>query len=216
MLLITEQSFDWVKPIIEEGTEGRPKSYFIEGIMLQAETVNRNGRKYPTKILMKECERYSKDLIREKRSFGELNHPSSPTVNLDRVSHMITELRQSGNDVIGRAKILSTPMGNIAKSLIEEGARLGVSSRGMGSLKKINEVNEVQPDFMLSAIDIVADPSAPGAFVNGILEGKQWVWDNGLLREEEISKMHREIKNTSSKQLQETTLKLFKKFIRGL
>jgi len=216
MLLITEQSFDWVKPVIEEATEGKPKSYFIEGIMLQAEIVNRNGRKYSTKILMKECERYSKDLIREKRSFGELNHPSSPTVNLDRVSHMITELRQSGNDVIGRAKILSTPMGNIAKSLIEEGARLGVSSRGMGSLKKINEVNEVQPDFMLSAIDIVADPSAPGAFVNGILEGKQWVWDNGFLREEEISKMHQKIKNTPSRRLEETTLKLFKKFINGL
>jgi hypothetical protein len=117
---------------------------------------------------------------------------------------------------MGRAKILSTPMGNIAKSLIEEGARLGVSSRGMGSLKKINEINEVQPDFMLSAIDIVADPSAPGAFVNGILEGKQWVWDNGLLREEQISKMHQKIKNTPSRRLEETTLKLFKKFINSL
>lgn len=216
MYLITEQSFESVKPLLIEGVDGKPKSYFIEGIMMQAETVNRNGRKYPSNILMTECNRYTKELVAEKRSFGELNHPSGPTVNLDRVSHLITELKQQGNDVYGKAKILGTPMGNIVKSLIEEGARLGVSTRGMGSLKKINEVNEVQNDFMLSAIDIVADPSAPHAFVNGILEGKQWIWDNGLLKESEINDYKKNIKKTSKRKLEENALFLFNKFLKSL
>jgi len=216
MLLITEQSFDTIKLSILEGIEGKPKSYYLEGIMMQAETVNRNGRRYPSHILMNECKRYTKELVEEKRSFGELNHPSGPTVNLDRVSHMIKELHQNGNDVYGKAKILSTPMGNIVKSLIDEEAKLGVSTRGMGSLKKINEINEVQEDFMLSAIDIVADPSASKAFVNGIMEGREWVWDNGFLREEIIAKYKKTIKNTSSRKLEETTLFLFNKFLTEL
>jgi len=216
MLLITEQYFESIKPVILEGVEGKPKSYYIEGIMMQAETVNRNGRRYPSEILMKECRRYNTELVAEKRSFGELNHPTGPTVNLDRVSHMITELKQNGSDVYGKAKILSTPMGNIVRSLIDEGAKLGVSTRGMGSLKKINEINEVQDDFMLSAIDIVADPSAPHAFVNGILEGKEWIWDNGFLRESEISQYKKTIKKMSSRKLEEDTLLLFNKFLRNL
>lgn len=216
MFLITEQSFETVKPFIIEAVDGKSKSYFIEGIMMQAETVNRNGRKYPAKILMGECSRYNKELVAEKRSFGELNHPSGPTVNLDRVSHMITELRQQGNDVYGKGKILSTPMGNIVKSLIDEGARLGVSTRGMGSLKKIHEHNEVQEDFMLSAIDIVADPSAPHAFVNGILEGKEWVWDNGFLKESEVNEYKKVIKKIPARKLEEDTLLLFNKFLRNL
>lgn len=216
MLLITEQSFESISPLIIEGIEGKSKSYFIEGIMMQAETVNRNGRKYPSEILMNECRRYNKELVAEKRSFGELNHPSGPTVNLDRVSHMITELKQQGNDVYGKAKILSTPMGNIVRSLIEEGAKLGVSTRGMGSLRKINEVNEVQKDFMLSAIDIVADPSAPHAFVNGILEGKQWIWENGLLKEAQINEYRTNIKRIPTRKLEEDTLILFNKFLNDL
>ena len=183
---------------------------------MQAETVNRNGRRYPSSILMNECGRYNKELVAEKRSFGELNHPTGPTVNLDRVSHMITELRQQGNDVYGRGKILSTPMGNIVKSLIDEGARLGVSTRGMGSLKKMNEVNEVQDDFMLSAIDIVADPSAPHAFVHGILEGKDWIWDNGIFKESDINQFKEAIKKIPSRKLEENTLYLFTKFLNNL
>lgn len=215
MYLITEQYED-IKTLIEEGVDGKSKSHFIEGIMMQAETTNRNGRRYPSSILMGEVNRYKKELVNEKRSFGELNHPAGPTVNLDRVSHMITELKQQGNDVYGKAKVLNTPMGNIVKSLIEEGARLGVSTRGMGSLKKIHEVNEVQNDFMLSAIDIVADPSAPHAFVNGILEGKQWIWDNGLLKEAQINEYKTAIKKIPSRKLEENTLLLFNKFLRQL
>lgn len=216
MLLITEQ-FENVSPLIVEGVDGKPKTHYIEGIMMQAETVNRNGRKYPSTILMNETKRYTKELISEKRAFGELNHPAGPTVNLDRVSHMITELKEQGNDVYGKAKILNTPMGNIVKSLIDEGARLGVSTRGMGSLKKISEnYNEVQDDFMLSAIDIVADPSAPHAFVNGILEGKQWIWDNGILKESQINEYKRAIKRIPARKLEEDTLLLFSKFLRNL
>ena len=217
MLLITEQ-FETVSPLIVEAVDGsKQKTHYIEGIMMQAETINRNGRRYPSAILMNETKRYAKELIEEKRAFGELNHPSGPTVNLDRVSHMIIELKQQGNDVYGKAKILNTPTGNIVKSLIDEGARLGVSSRGMGSLKKINEShNEVQNDFMLSAIDIVADPSAPHAFVNGILEGKQWIWDNGILKESEINEFKKAIKRIPTRKLEEDTLLLFSKFLRNL
>ena len=146
------------------------KSYFIEGIFMQAEQKNRNGRVYPKEVLMNEVDRYNKEYVAKNRALGELNHPQGPTVNLDRVSHMIKELRQQGDDVYGKAKIMDTPMGDIAKNLIKEGAKLGVSSRGMGSLKQNkNGVNEVQKDFMLAAVDIVADPSAPNAFVNGIM-----------------------------------------------
>ena len=168
MKLITE-TFEDVKPIIESREDGK-KNYFIQGIMLQAESVNRNGRSYPIAILENEIQNYQNNFISKKRALGELNHPAGPTVNLDRCSHMIVEITKNGFDFHGKAKILDTPMGLIVQSLINEGALLGVSSRGMGSLQKINNVNVVQPDFSLSAIDIVSDPSAPHAFVNGIME----------------------------------------------
>lgn len=213
MKLITE-TIENVKTLVEATENG--KNYFIEGIMMQGETVNRNGRKYGISILENECRRYLKDYIDKKRALGELNHPSGPSVNLDRVSHMIVELRQDGNNFIGKAKILDTPMGKIVKSLIDEGALLGVSSRGMGSLKKVNEINEVQPDFTLSAIDIVADPSAPDAFVNGILEGKEWVWHNGFFKEKEVSEMKKEIVKTSRKDMESKAIKMFENFLRKI
>jgi hypothetical protein len=215
MKLITE-TIETVKPIVESREDGK-KNYFLEGVMLQAETVNRNGRKYPLPILENEIGRYHQNFIVKKRALGELNHPQGPTVNLDRVSHMITNLSKNGNDFVGRAKILTeTPMGNIVKNLIDEGALLGVSSRGMGSLKKVNEVNEVQPDFSLSAIDIVADPSAPNAFVNGIMEGREWVWDNGLLKEKIIDGYHKELTKTSKRNLEKKAISLFEDFLRRL
>jgi hypothetical protein len=215
MKLITEHTED-VKPLIEAREDGK-KSYFIEGIMLQAETVNRNGRMYPLSILSEEIGRYTNNYIIKNRAMGELNHPTSPTVNLDKVCHMITEMKKSGNDFIGKAKILTeTPMGAIVKNLIDEGACLGVSSRGMGSLQKINGVNIVQKDFTLSAIDIVADPSAPGAFVNGIMEGKEWIWDNGILKEQQISEYHNKLKKTPKRKLEERALSLFNHFLRNI
>jgi hypothetical protein len=215
MKLITEHTED-VKPLIEAREDGK-KSYFIEGIMLQAETVNRNGRMYPLSILSEEIGRYNTNYIVKNRAMGELNHPTSPTVNLDKVCHMITEMKKSGNDFIGKAKILTeTPMGAIVKNLIDEGACLGVSSRGMGSLQKINGVNIVQKDFTLSAIDIVADPSAPGAFVNGIMEGKEWIWDNGILKEQQISEYHNQLKKTPKRKLERVALELFENFLRRL
>ena len=215
MKLITEHTED-VKPLIEAREDGK-KSYFIEGIMLQAETVNRNGRMYPLSILSEEIGRYNTNYIVKNRAMGELNHPTSPTVNLDKVCHMITEMKRSGNDFIGKAKILTeTPMGAIVKNLIDEGACLGVSSRGMGSLQKINGVNIVQKDFTLSAIDIVADPSAPGAFVNGIMEGKEWIWDNGILKEKQISEYHNQLKKTPKRKLERVALELFENFLRRL
>ena len=168
MKLITEMTED--VRLITEDRDGK-KNYFIEGIFMQAEQKNRNGRVYPFGTLEKEVNRYCSDLVEKKRALGELNHPQGPTVNLDRVSHLITELHFKGNDCYGKAKVLDTPMGKIVKNLIDEGAQLGVSSRGMGSLKDVGGINEVQGDFMLSAVDIVADPSAPNAFVNGIYEG---------------------------------------------
>lgn len=165
---------------------------------------------------MKETRRYVVEYVDKKRALGELNHPSGPTVNLDRVSHMITNLQQNGKQIIGKAKIMDTPMGKIVKNLIDEGAQLGVSSRGMGSLKSQNGVNVVQEDFTLAAIDIVADPSAPNAFVDGILEGKEWIWDNGLLVEKEIAKYHKQLKRTSKRKLEENAIKLFADFLRRI
>ena len=192
------------------------KEYYIEGIFMQAEQKNRNGRIYPMEHINPAIEKYITEYVTQNRAMGELNHPSGPTVNLDKVSHIIKELRCDGNNFMGKAKVLDTPMGKIVKNLIEEGARLGVSSRGMGSLKKTGGLNEVQNDFILSAVDIVADPSAPDAFVNGILEGKEWVWDNGLLREQEIAQYEQRIKKASRKKLEETTLNAFKDFISKL
>jgi len=183
--LITETIND-IKALVEEvATDaGNKKSYYIEGIFMQGNKENQNGRVYPTATLVREMQRYQKEYIDRNRAFGELGHPDSPTVNLDRVSHMITGLQQDGDNFVGRAKIMvNTPMGNIVKALIDEGAELGVSSRGLGSLDQKNGIMEVQDDFHFSTVDIVADPSAPDAFVRGIMEGKSWVWESGALKE---------------------------------
>ena len=190
--LISEQVQD-VENITEEKDNGK-KDYKIKGIFMQADIKNRNGRVYPMEILQKEVKRYNKQYINEKRAFGELGHPDGPTVNLERASHMITGLSPDGKNFIGEAKILSTPMGNIVKNLMDEGAKLGVSSRGMGSLDQKNGANYVRDDFYLAtAADIVADPSAPNAFVEGIMEGKEWIWDNGTLVESELIRMRERI-----------------------
>jgi hypothetical protein len=198
MLLITESNLDGIKLLKEANEDGTP-NYFIEGVFMQSEKKNRNGRMYPKKILMKEVKRYNDEYVKTKRALGELGHPEGPTVNLDRVSHMINELWSDGDDVYGRAKIMDTPMGKIVKNLIDEGANIGVSSRGMGSLKKKEGINEVQDDFTLSAVDIVSDPSAPDAYVNGIMEGKEWVWDNGILKARDIESHKALIENAVGK-----------------
>ena len=188
MKLITEMYDDF--EILTEGKNG--KDMKIKGVFMQAETKNRNGRVYPLDVLQKEVARYNKELVESKRAFGELGHPEGPTVNLDRVSHMIEELVPEGNNIIGKAKILDTPNGKIVKELLNAGAKLGVSSRGMGTLEKRGQTNYVKDDFYLAtAGDIVADPSAPKAFVEGIMEGKEWIWDNGILKESEVAKIHR-------------------------
>ena len=190
--LISEQVQD-VEYITEEKEDGK-KNYKIKGVFMQADIKNRNGRVYPMEILQKEVKRYNKQYINDKRAFGELGHPDGPTVNLERASHMITGLYPDGKNFIGEAKILSTPMGNIVKNLMDEGAKLGVSSRGMGSLDQKNGANYVRDDFYLAtAADIVADPSAPNAFVEGIMEGKEWIWDNGTLVESELIRMRERI-----------------------
>tara|TARA_Y100000593_G_C4313702_1_gene339704 strand:+ start:3319 stop:3972 length:654 start_codon:yes stop_codon:yes gene_type:complete len=214
MKLITETTED-VKYIVEANEETGKKSHFIEGIFMQSEQKNRNGRVYPKATLMKEVSRYTKELVESKRAMGELGHPEGPTLNLERVSHIITELKEDGNNIVGKAKILDTPYGNIVKNLIDEGAQLGVSSRGMGSLKKNNDgVNEVQEDFMLAAVDIVADPSAPDAFVNGVMEGKEWVWENGILQSKQIEKYKEFVLSAKDKtQIEEAKLIVFKHFL---
>ena len=213
MKLITEMTED-IQLLAELNEKTGEKDYYIEGIFMQSNQKNRNGRVYPEPVLMKEVERYNKEYVQKNRARGELNHPQGPTVNLDRVSHIIKELKQQGDDVYGKAKIMDTPMGRIAKNLIDEGAKLGVSSRGMGSLKQNKEgVNEVQKDFMLAAVDIVADPSAPNAFVNGIMEGAEWVWDNGVLREKHIADYKKEIERTNKQDLEEKMLSVFTDFI---
>ena len=185
--LISEQFSDEIEYLCEEKENGK-KEYKIKGIFMQADVKNRNGRIYPMEILQKEVKRYHKEYINEKRAFGELGHPDGPTVNLERASHMITSLTPDGKNFIGEAKILKTPMGEIVKNLMDEGAKLGVSSRGMGSLDQKNGANYVRSDFYLAtAADIVADPSAPNAFVEGIMEGKEWVWNNGSLVEAHVA-----------------------------
>jgi len=216
MKLIREE-IETVDFIVEE-KNGR-KSMFIEGIFLQGEMQNRNGRMYPMNVLRKEVQRYNENHIQSGRALGELGHPDGPTVNLDRVSHKIVSLKESGTNFIGKAKILSTPMGKIAESLIGEGVKLGVSSRGIGSLKATREgVNIVGDDFMLStAADIVADPSAPDAFVEGIMEGKEWIWDGGILREQAASKTYKQINTlVTAKELDEQKAKLFSDFLNNL
>ena len=216
MKLITETIED-VKLLTEE-KDGK-KLLYIEGVFLQSELKNRNGRMYPFSVLEREVKRYNEEYVQSKRALGELGHPDGPTVNLDRVSHKITSLRQEGNNFIGKAQILSTPMGNIAKSLLGEGVKLGVSSRGVGSLNKCSEgYSVVGEDFTLAtAADIVADPSAPDAFVNGIMEGKEWVWDGGILRERYAEKTYKRINTlVDQKQLDEQKLGLFQDFLANL
>lgn len=220
MKLFTELVED-VQYIVEDKGNGK-KGYFIEGIFLQGNIQNRNKRMYRTETLNKEVERYNKEYVKENRAFGELGHPSGPTINLERVSHMITKLDQDGDNFIGRAKIMETPYGNIVRNLMDEGAKLGVSSRGMGSLQTNKEgVMEVQDDFFLAtAGDIVADPSAPDAFVRGIMEGVEWVWDNGILKassqQQMLEDIKEEIKKTPSRRLDEAKLHAFKRFLNSL
>ena len=200
---------------IVESSEGK-KNYFISGIFMQAEQKNRNGRIYPMDVLSPKVDSYVSDFVDKNRAFGELNHPQGPTVNLDRVSHLVKDLQCEGTNFNGKAKIMDTPMGKIVQNLMDEGAKLGVSTRGMGSLKSQNGVNMVQPDFMLAAVDIVADPSAPDAFVDGIMEGKEWIWENGLLKEREISLYQEQIQKTSSRNMKKEFSRLFEDFLRRI
>ncbi len=204
--------------IITEANERGGKSYFIEGVFMQAEQKNRNGRVYPKQIMAREVERYVRENVNQNRAYGELGHPSGPTINLERVSHMIKEIREDGNNYIGRAKIMETPYGIIVKNLMDEGARLGVSTRGMGSLKERNGCMEVQDDFHLAtAGDIVADPSAPDAFVHGIMDGQEWVWDNGVLKEVEIAAYRNRINEAARGRRTETeVLDVFRSFLSKL
>jgi hypothetical protein len=214
MKLIVETIQD-VKVLTEE--KNGVKSLYITGPFLVGEQKNRNGRMYSRSILEREVRRYNEEYISKNRAFGELGHPDSPSINLDRVSHLIVNMRQEGAQFIGKAKILETPMGKIAKSLLDGGAMLGVSSRGMGSLKEVNGVNMVQDDYYLAtAADIVADPSAPGAFVSGIMEGKEWVWDNGIVREVDVVQMYDEIRNARSRQIEDISLRIFENFLSKL
>ena len=201
---------------LEEEKEGK-KNYFIEGIFLQAELKNRNNRMYPLRTLQKEVAKYSENYIDKGRALGELGHPDGPSINLDRVSHKIISLKEDGNNFIGKAKLLDTPMGRIAKDLLGEGVKLGVSSRGMGSIRKEENCNVVMDDFMLAtAADIVADPSAPDAFVDGIMEGKEWVWDNGVLKEAAVAEIKTEIDQATLINLQERKISAFERFLKSL
>jgi hypothetical protein len=214
MKLITEAIEDI--QILEEETNGK-KLLYIEGVFLQADLKNRNGRVYPYNVLEREVGRYTEQYVNVGRALGELGHPDGPTVNLDRVSHKIVSLKSEGSNFIGKAQILNTPMGNIAKSLLESGVKLGVSSRGMGSIEEKNGANYVRDDFMLAtAADIVADPSAPDAFVNGIMEGKEWVWENGIIKEVNVAKYHKYISESTRKNIEERSLKAFNNFLQSL
>ena len=215
MKLITEEVSS-AEYIIEEADNGK-KNYKIRGIFMQADMKNRNGRVYPMETLQKEVNRYNREFVEAKRAFGELGHPDGPTVNLERVSHMITSLTSEGKNFIGEAKIMDTPYGKIVKNLIDEGAKLGVSSRGMGSLENRGGSNYVKSDFYLAtAADIVADPSAPDAFVEGIMEGKEWIWDNGVIREVDIHEMRNTIERARRIELAEKKAAVFKSFLSKL
>lgn len=214
MKLITE-NIEEVNVLVEE-SNGK-KNLYIEGIFLQSEMKNRNGRVYPFDVLDREVKKYSEQYVNAGRALGELGHPDGPSINLDRVSHKIIELRAEGSNFYGKARILDTPMGKIAKSLLDEGVKLGVSSRGMGSLEERNGVKYVRDDFMLAtAADIVADPSAPDAFVQGIMEGKEWVWDNGILKEYRVSEYKQYISEATRRNLEERKLKAFQHFLSNL
>ena len=198
--------------VITEKVNGK-KSLVIEGVFMQADSKNRNGRVYPKNILERAVEKYVKEQVNTGRAVGELNHPEGPTINLDKVSHKITDLRFEGSNVVGKASILQTPMGKIVEGLLEGGVKLGVSSRGMGSLVSKRGAQYVGDDFMLSTIDIVQDPSAPSAFVNGVMEGVEWVWDSGVLKPQDIEIIETEIKSTPKKNLPEVEIRAFKNFL---
>ena len=215
MKLITEV-YETIE-YISEANENGEKEYFIEGIFMQANKKNRNGRMYPTEVLEREVDRYNKEYVVKNRAFGELGHPQGPTINLERVSHMIKGLKKDGDNFVGKAKIMDSPYGTIVKNLIKEGASLGVSSRGMGILKSKNGVNEVQSDFYLAtAADIVADPSAPDAFVEGIMEGVEWVYEGGRWVEQFVEQAQEQIKTVSKSDLERTKLKIFENFLKKL
>ena len=211
MKLISEHVED-IEYITEADEDGK-KNYRIKGVFMEADIKNRNNRMYPMNVLQKEVSRYNKEYVQQNRAFGELGHPDGPTVNLERVSHMITKLYPDGKQFVGEAKVMDTPYGKIVKNLIDEGAKLGVSSRGMGSLEPQRDMHVVKDDFYLAtAADIVADPSAPNAFVEGIMEGKEWVWDNGIVKEVDIAKYRAELRK-ESKRLEEKKVEVFKKFM---
>jgi len=217
MKLICEVNEDL--KIITESNEAGEKQFFLEGILMQGNLKNKNGRMYPTDTLSNEVKRYNREFVEQNRAYGELGHPQGPTINLERVSHMIKSLRQEGDNFIGRVKIMDTPYGNIVKNLMKEGAKLGFSSRGMGSLVKKGELMEVQKDFYLAtAADIVADPSAPQALANGIMEGREWIWDNGILVEKEVAQIKFEINEgfATKKDQEEVFLNAFNKFLNKL
>jgi len=213
MKLITEHTNE-----IEYLSEGKGKEQYIKGIFMQSDIKNQNGRVYPHAVLQKEVKNFNTKYVNEGRALGELGHPMGPVINLDRVSHVIKELKEDGTNFIGKAKVMDTPNGKIVKNFISEGVKLGVSSRGMGSLKtnKKTGVNEVQKDFVLSTVDIVADPSAPDAFVNGIMEGKEWVWENGVIKEQDIDAMKKTIMKAKMKELEQKKLEVFHKFLQNL
>ncbi len=213
MKLITEHTNE-----IEYLVEGKGKEQYIKGIFMQSDIKNQNGRVYPHAVLKKEVSNFNNKYVKEGRALGELGHPMGPVINLDRVSHVIKELTEDGKNFVGKAKVMDTPNGKIVKNFISEGVKLGVSSRGMGSLKtnKKTGVNEVQKDFVLSTVDIVADPSAPDAFVNGIMEGKEWVWENGVIKERDIDAMKKTIMKAKMKELEQKKLEVFHKFLQNL
>jgi hypothetical protein len=215
MKLILEQQDSDIRVVTESKQNGK-KDVFIEGIFMMADSENRNRRVYESKVLQPAVEKYVEEQVKTGRAVGELNHPEGPTINLDKVSHLITNLRFEGSHVIGKAKILDTPMGQIVKGLLEGGVKLGVSSRGMGSLEERNGVNYVKDDFQLATVDIVQDPSAPSAFVNGIMEGVEWVWENGILKPQEIEEIETEIKRTPKAQLAEAQVRVFQHFLSKL
>lgn len=212
MKLIAEFT-DHKLEVLTERTEKGTKNHFIEGVFMQSETKNRNGRVYPKLVMERAVDLYVTEKVNTGRAVGELNHPEGPTINLDKVSHIIEKLDWSGNDVVGKARILETPMGQIVKGLLDGGVRLGVSTRGMGSLEERNGVSFVKDDFILSTVDIVQDPSAPTAFVNGIMEGVEWVWNNGIIQSQVIEKMETEIKKAPRKNLYEVQVREFKNFL---
>jgi hypothetical protein len=215
MKLITEQLDSDIQYVTEAKQNGT-KDVFIEGIFMMADSKNRNGRIYESNVLHPAVEKYIEEQVKTGRAVGELNHPDGPTINLDKVSHLITSLRIEGSNVIGKAKILDTPMGQIVKGLLEGGVKLGVSSRGMGSLETRNGVNYVKNDFHLATVDIVQDPSAPAAFVNGIMEGVEWIYENGVLKPQEIEQIETEIKRTPKAQLAEAQVRVFQHFLSKL